>query len=311
MSTISKAGVIAGALADYARDLRGPAANRAYTVGASDIGQCARKAFFVKHDGARDPGYVDTWGAVLRGQIIEQVYWVPALRARFGANLKFVGDRQRQFKRGFISATPDALLINAPRNILAPLGVPDIDGDCVLFECKSVDPRVKLDSPKPEHRYQAIVQLGVVRETTEFQPSFCVLVYIDASFWDVVTEFVVAFDSDVYANAKTRAVKVLTANAASGLPPEGWIAAARSASTAHSRRPAASNGARCRTVPATPTRNSPLKSARSPSPTRPVRPMSMPPKRVCARADTTSRSGCAPSNYAASPVMISQWFGRR
>src|SRR5262249_59175362 len=95
---------------------------------------------------------------------------------------------------------------------------------CLLLECKSVDPRVKLDSPKPEHRYQAIVQLGVVRETTEYQPSFCVLVYIDASFWDTITEFVVAFDPEVYANAKARAVTVLTANAAAELPPEGWIA---------------------------------------------------------------------------------------
>jgi hypothetical protein len=224
MSTIFKPGVIAGALADYARDLRGAAANRAYTVGASDIGQCARKAFFAKHDGPRDPGYVDTWGATLRGSIIEQAYWVPALRARFGADLKLIGDQQRQFKRGFISATPDALLTNAPRDILAPLGVPDIGADCLLLECKSVDPRVKLDSPKPEHRYQAIVQLGVVRETTEFQPRFCVLAYIDASFWDTITEFVVAFDPGVYANAKARAVKVLTANAASELSPEGWIA---------------------------------------------------------------------------------------
>jgi hypothetical protein len=224
MPMTSDAGVIAGALADYARALRGPAANRAYTVGASDIGQCARKAFFVKHNGERDPGYVETWGATLRGSIIEQAYWVPALRARFGANLKLVGDQQRQFKRGFISATPDALLTNAPRDILAPLGVPDIDGDCVLFECKSVDPRVKLDTPKPEHHYQAIVQLGVVRETTEHQPRFCVLAYIDASFWDTITEFVVGFEPSVYANAKARAVKVLTANAASELPPEGWIA---------------------------------------------------------------------------------------
>jgi hypothetical protein len=217
-------GIVANALTDYARSLRSSAANRAYTVGASDIGQCARKAFFVKHNGARDPGYVDTWGAALRGQIIEQAYWVPALRARFGADLKFVGDRQRQFKRGFVSCTPDALLTNAPRDILAALGVPDIDSDCLLLECKSVDPRVKLDVPKPEHRYQAIVQLGVVRETTEFQPNFCVLVYIDASFWDTITEFVVAFDPDIYANAKARAVKVLTANTASELPPEGWIA---------------------------------------------------------------------------------------
>src|SRR5215470_10839616 len=224
MPTISETGIIASALSDYARSLRKPAAGRAFTLGASDIGQCSRKVFFTKHNGERDPGYVETWGAVLRGQIIEQAYWVPALRARFGTNLKFIGDRQRQFKRGFISATPDALLTNAPRDILVSLGVPNFDSDCLLLECKSANPRVKLDSPKPEHRYQAIVQLGVVRETTEFQPCFCVLAYIDASFWDTITEFVVAFDPDIYANAKTRAVKVLTANAASELPPEGWIA---------------------------------------------------------------------------------------
>src|SRR5262249_26246608 len=145
-------------------------------------------------------------------------------QTRFGTKLKCVGDQQRQFKRGFISATPDALLTDAPSAILASLGVPDIGSDCLLLECKSVDPRVKLDAPKPEHRYQAIVKLGVVNETTEFKPRFCVLSYIDASFWDTITEFVVAFDQNIYANAKARAVKVLTARTASELPPEGWIA---------------------------------------------------------------------------------------
>src|SRR5262245_20883240 len=81
--------IFEAALTDYARGLRAPAVGRAFTLGASDIGQCARKAFFVKHNGERDPGYVDTWGAALRGQIIEQAFWVPALRAHFGANLKF------------------------------------------------------------------------------------------------------------------------------------------------------------------------------------------------------------------------------
>jgi len=213
------------ALIDYAQSLCSPSdKDRAFTLGASDVGQCIRKAFFAKHGGERNSGYVNTWGAILRGQIIEQIFWVPALRARFGANLKFVGDRQRQFKRGFISATPDALLTNAPRDILAPLGVADIESDCLLLECKSVDPRVKLDRPKPEHRYQAIVQLGVVRDTTEYQPCFDVLTYINASFWDDITEFVIEFDPGIYANAKARATKVLTARFASELPPEGWIA---------------------------------------------------------------------------------------
>ena len=215
---------ISSALVDYAQSLCGPNKDRAFTLGASDIGQCGRKVFFAKHNGERNPGYVDTWGATLRGQTIEQVFWVPALRARFGANLKFIGDKQRQFKRGFISATPDALLTNAPRDILAPLGVADIGSDYLLLECKSVDPRVKLDAPKPEHRYQVIVQLGVVRDTTEYQPCFGVLTYINASFWDDITEFVIEFDPGIYANAKARATKVLTARFASELPPEGWIA---------------------------------------------------------------------------------------
>ena len=155
---------------------------------------------------------------------MEQAFWVPALRARFGDHLKFAGDEQRQLKIGFISATPDALLVDAPADILAPLGAPDIDSDCLLLECKSLDPRVRLDEPKAEHTYQAVVQLGVMRETTEFKPRYAVITYINASFWDDVTEFVVAFDPAVYTSAKARAAKVLTAAAAAELPPEGFIA---------------------------------------------------------------------------------------
>src|SRR5262249_62177975 len=69
-----------------------------------------------------------------------------------------------------------------------------------------------------------IVQIGVVRDTTEYRPNFVLLTYIDASFWDTITEFVVAFDPEVYANAKTRAVQIINARLASELPPEGWIA---------------------------------------------------------------------------------------
>jgi hypothetical protein len=48
--------------------------------------------------------------------------------------------------------------------------------------------------------------------------------YIDASFWDFTTEFVVEFDPAIYLIAKARATKMLTTTAASELPPEGWIA---------------------------------------------------------------------------------------
>jgi len=286
------------ALIDYALSLRDSSNNRAFTVGASDIGQCSRKVWFAKHGAERDPGRVDTWGATLRGQMIEQHFWAPALRARFGTSLKFIGDRQRQFKRGFISATPDALLTNAPRDILAPLGVADIGADCLLLEAKSVDPRVKLDAPKPEHRYQAIVQLGVVRDTTEYQPNFVLLTYIDASFWDLTTEFVVGFDPEVYANAKVRATKVLTANAASELPPEGWISGGKDVSTVHSPASAVSSGAPSRTAAVRSIHSSPPKCANSPSPIRHVRPTSTRPRRHCAQANRNQRTA---ARQAAAP----------
>jgi hypothetical protein len=216
--------MIADALTNYARGLSKPDARRAATLGASDIGLCARKTYYLKRGGERDLSHVDGWGATLRGSVLERKFWLPALRARFGDNLKFAGHKQRRFRSGFLSATPDALLVDVPANILASLSVLDIGSDCLLLECKSIDPRVRLDGPKPEHCYQSQVQLGVVREVTKFKPRFAIISYTDASFWDLTIEFVVEFDPDIYASAKARAAKVLTASAASELPPEGWIA---------------------------------------------------------------------------------------
>jgi hypothetical protein len=51
-----KTGLVGNALADYARSIYGAAERRAFTLGASDIGQCSRKVFFAKRGGSRDPG---------------------------------------------------------------------------------------------------------------------------------------------------------------------------------------------------------------------------------------------------------------
>jgi hypothetical protein len=216
-------------LTAFANSTRNSDRRRASTIGASEIGQCIRKIFYVKNvdDPAyaiqRDAGYVDNWGAQQRGATFEQAFWVPALRTKYGDRLKFAGDAQRSFESGYLSATPDALLTDVPADILAELGVPNIASDCLLLEAKTVDPRVKLDGPKPEHRYQVIVQLGLVRELTPFAPEYAVISYADASFWSEITEFAVRFEPDVYENAKARAAKVMTARQASELAPEGFI----------------------------------------------------------------------------------------
>ena len=99
--------MIAETLALYAKATVRTFEGRENSVGASEIGQCARKVFFAKNAGDRvygvasDEDWVDTWGPALRGRLIEDHFWVPALRARFGDKLKFAGDEQKTFISDF------------------------------------------------------------------------------------------------------------------------------------------------------------------------------------------------------------------
>jgi hypothetical protein len=205
--------------------------DRTATIGASDVGQCARKVFWWKMEGdpeyeaARDPDFVESWGAAVRGSTFETHFWLRALRARFKKKLHYAGKAQRTLVSGYLSATPDGLLTKLPRDILASLGVPDIgkSGELVL-ECKTVDPRTKLDEPKPEHVLQAQVQLNLFHETTKHHPDYALISYINASFWDDVAEFPVRFDPGIYEKAQARATEIMLARSAEELRPEGWIA---------------------------------------------------------------------------------------
>ena len=170
--------MIAEALAAYACALERSFDDRVNGVGASEIGQCARKVYFAKNAGDRvygaasDEDFESAWGAALRGRLLEDHFWVLALRARYGDKLLYAGEAQQTLTSDFLSATPDGLLVDQPRAALAALGVPDIGGDgSVVVECKSIDPRARLDEPKPEHRYQAVVQMGLFRELTRHRRS--------------------------------------------------------------------------------------------------------------------------------------------
>lgn len=204
--------------------------DRSQTVGASEVGACARRTFWNKNEGdhlhgvQRDPDYVDGWGAKLRGTFYENVFWTPAMRTAYGDKLKWAGDDQNTFIVGFLSATPDALIGDLPRDALANLGVPDIESDCIVTDCKTIDPRSTLDEPKSENEFQLQVQMGMVRELTPWRPIWGVLSYTNASFWDDVVEFPVRFDPAVYETAKKRAAFIMTATDAADLRPEGWIA---------------------------------------------------------------------------------------
>lgn len=184
--------------------------DRLNTVGASEIGTCMRKVYFDKSEAPRDPDYIDGWGARLRGNIIEDHFWVPALRATLqeGEQLLFAGEEQRTLVDGYLSATTDGLLVLA-------------DGTCVNLDAKSIDPRVDLKKEKEEHSFQVQVQMGIIRHATEYKPVTSILSYVNASFYDDIDEFVGRFDPRVYEAARGRAKRIMTARNALELPPEG------------------------------------------------------------------------------------------
>lgn len=229
--------MIKEALDSYAAQLqRGWAHDRSQTVGASEIGQCIRKTYLVKMEGdpkygvARDPEYVDDWGAKLRGTMMENYLWAPAMKAKWGDQLIYAGSEQVSFVSGFLSATPDGMLIGLAADALRHLGVPEIPldtnrfGGTAMAECKTSDPRSNLDEAKPANVFQTHVQMGIVREATVYKPTHSVLSYTDASFWSQVKEFVIPFDPQIYAVAKHRAKQIMTAKGMDELEPEGYFA---------------------------------------------------------------------------------------
>jgi CRISPR/Cas system-associated exonuclease Cas4 (RecB family) len=199
---------------------------REKTVGASEIGQCIRKTWYRKHAQPYDAGHVDGWGAARRGNVFEDKFFVPAMRKHYGDKLLFTGAQQKRLVHGnMLSATPDGLLVDQPRTLLAGLMVPDIGPSrCVALDCKTIDPRINLSEPKPEHVFQVQVQLGLFRLLTKYKPDFGVLSYTNASFFDDNVEFVVRFNSEVFEEAKKRAARIMMSSTASDVRPEGWIA---------------------------------------------------------------------------------------
>lgn len=201
--------------------------DRLNTVGASEVGQCCRKIFWYKNEGdskygvERDPEYVDSWGARMRGTVIEDAFWEPAMKARFGRRLKMSGKQQRTLVDGFLSATPDGIITDLTPEEQADIGTED---DCAMVECKTVDPRTNLAEAKPANLFQTQVQMGLVCARTDYQPGHSVLSYIDASFWNEVREFVIPFDPALFEKARERATLIMTATSVNEVAPEGWIA---------------------------------------------------------------------------------------
>jgi CRISPR/Cas system-associated exonuclease Cas4 (RecB family) len=160
----------------------------------------------------RNEGEPDSWGARERGNLIERHLLVPAMRAKFNHLAMYMGEEQRTFHDGYLSATPDCLL--------------HMNGHYVLVEFKTIDPRAQLVEAKPEHVYQTQVQMGVLNHTGQ-KVDKAIISYTDASFLSETKEFEITFDPDYYTAAKKRADKIMLGEKMTDFDPEGWIAGGR------------------------------------------------------------------------------------
>lgn len=199
--------------------------DRRASLGASEAFQCLRKSFFTKWGYEPDDDHEDDWGAAKRGDIIENYFAVPALRAilECGEQLTMEGDTQETMRIGRLSATLDGLVINAAKNALAMLGIDDLESDCFVTEFKSFDPRANIKEEKAIHRGQTQVQMGIVHELTDYRPEYAVIFYFNASWLSDIKFYVVKRDPKIYELAKKRAEVVFTDQKPEDVPAEGKV----------------------------------------------------------------------------------------
>jgi hypothetical protein len=158
--------------------------DRSETVGASEIGQCARQTWYSKH--GYQPEGEQSWGPAERGHMVEA--WVTA---KLGAVMELTRVQQTLFD-GPLSATLDMVI---------PVEMP--------LDVKSFDPRTA-DPLKPKHLMQLQVQMGMIEAHQGM------LLYVNAADFSDVREIVYDFDPAVYNAALVRADRILT----SPVPPE-------------------------------------------------------------------------------------------
>lgn len=203
--------------------------DRAKTVGASETFACIRKTGFGKRGAEfgyeQDADYENRWGAMERGNLIEDHWVVPVLDEELpeGVGLLWAGDDQATFVQEPVSATPDGLMTELTKDAFENYGIDDIKSDCALVEIKSIDPRVTLKEAKDQHFGQVIMQIGLIREETEWKPEYGILIYVDASFLDAMKYFIVKFDEQTYKTGKIRSAKVFDVDKLEDLEAEGKL----------------------------------------------------------------------------------------
>lgn len=210
--------------------------DRNESVGASEVFGCLRKALFDKRGEKLgfepDVDFEQRWGATERGNIIENHFVVPAISHHLPADLHlhYQGEHQTTLREMRTSATPDGLITGFPRGSRVVvkykehvIEIDNIVSDCINFEIKSIDPMAVLTEERKKHNFQTQMQVGLIREKTDWEPHYSVVLYVNASWLDDITPFVVKFEPETYETGKERAEFVFAAEGPSDIMPEGRL----------------------------------------------------------------------------------------
>lgn len=190
---------------------------RASYMNASEADTCIRKQWYMKNQ----PEKADeqSWGYARRGSWGE-LYMVKMLKLA-NVDLRLAGEEQLsiQCDDTMISATPDGIVVDHEAKVL------------IGAEFKTIDPRTKkANLPKTEHVTQLQAGMDLVDayrdqfDLPDYPFSHGVILYMDASNYDDITECRVEYVEGRTDEMHPRAKRLLGAKSATRLPREGKIA---------------------------------------------------------------------------------------
>ncbi|MEO5342198.1 MAG: hypothetical protein H7842_02470 [Gammaproteobacteria bacterium SHHR-1] len=181
--------------------------DRSQFLGGSEAYGCIRRSWFSKHDTPKNDGYTESWGHFARGHAIED-WAVDLIRKSYPqAQYHYTGADQTTLVHQNLAVTPDGLLV--------------LDGEAIVVEIKSLDPRSNLDRPKPQHVFQAQLQIEMFHQCTEHRPEKAFLFYVNASDFSDLRLHPVERDEGVITAALNRASQVFNTADPLLLAPEG------------------------------------------------------------------------------------------
>lgn len=193
--------------------------DRIDTVGASEIGSCARQVYWRKSGLAPDQDFEQGYGALERGNCVEDWY-VDTLRRFIDENkppydMIWTGKHQKTIVRGSQSATPDGLIvphIGESLSLFDEATENTFETSAPVYqEIKSMDPRSfeHLVQPQHGHRLQCIQGMDLVRSLSPYNPDYAVITYVNASFYDDKKVFVIPFDQATADHLRVRASSIM------------------------------------------------------------------------------------------------------